>query len=49
MTDSQDKEDPIPHLIKNSEDIINAINYILMRLNRLEDRINIHGYKAKEK
>lgn len=34
-------ENPIPFLIKNSEDLIKAFNYLLMRVNRIEDRLNI--------
>lgn len=38
---STEQEDPIPFLIKNSEDLIKAFNYLLMRVNRIEDRLNM--------
>jgi hypothetical protein len=38
----EEKEDnPIPLLIKNSEDLIKAFNYLLMRVNLIEDRLNM--------
>lgn len=40
-------EDPIPFLVKNSEDLIKAVNYLIMRVNRIEDRLNI-GIDDKE-
>jgi hypothetical protein len=38
---SEENENPIPFLIKNSEDLIKAINYLLTRVNRIEDRLNM--------
>lgn len=43
-----DSDEAIPLLIKHSGDLINAINYLLMRINRIEDRLNI-GIKEEGK
>jgi hypothetical protein len=44
----QNEDNPLPFLIKNSEDLIKAFNYLLMRVNRIEDRLNM-GLDEKEK
>ena len=44
----EEENNPIPLLIKNSEDLIKAFNYLLMRVNRIEDRLNM-GIENNEK
>jgi hypothetical protein len=39
--ENENEENPIPFLVKNSEDLIKAINYLLTRVNRIEDRLNM--------
>lgn len=45
---NENDDDPIPYIIKNSEDLINAVNYLLMRVNRIEDRMNIYDDREKK-
>jgi hypothetical protein len=41
MEEQNQDNNVLDYIVKNNEDVIEMLNYLIMRVNRIEDRLNI--------